>query len=723
MALIGKIRQQKWLLVGSLAAALVLFIAMLMFDNPNQSLFGGSRTQVGEIEGRKIEYQEFNLIHDILYQNAGTDGFSDRTALWNFFVDEAIVLKEAEALGLGVSKTELLDLQFSEDASRLSPVITNRYLDPNTRQLDRAQLAQLKDIITGGKIDQMIKDGQLVPDFKYRWAHQEKEVIKDRLQSKISRMVEKGLYTPTWMAEGIAQEQSQSVDFFFVQVPFDEIPNTEVSLSDEDYSAYFEEVKSQFKQEEETRRLEYVTFVVNPTSEDSAAIRAGVAGLVEGFATAEDDSAFVEANLGSIDEAYFKKDALSPAIADTIFDLAVGAVYGPYIDQGSYKAVKLLGKKVVADSVKARHILRRVTDNASFTNATKTIDSLKNLIETGVASFDSLAARFSEDQSNAAKGGDLGFFAPGMMVKEFNDVCFFKAEPGKVYSVTTQFGVHLIQVTDRKFLKSEPSVKVAYISQNLVPSQKTQDVAKEQALQLVESSPNLEKLRENAAAKGMETETSAPLKINDYIVGNLSVGPDSRKMVRWAFGVDASTESADVNEVSPEVYNFQDPGAFHIGRYVVAGLKGIQAAGIPSWKDVKDEIEPQVINRKKGELVKQRIAGKADLESIAATFSVQVDTALATNFSSGFIQKLGTVESKVVATAMKVDLNQVSEPVVGTSGIFMVKPANKPAPAPVVNVAQVRQSSQQSVRTTARARVMQSLRKGADIDDNRANFF
>lgn len=723
MALIGKIRQQKWLLVGSLAAALVLFIAMLMFDNPNQSLFGGSRTQVGEIEGRKIEYQEFNLIHDILYQNAGSDGFSDRTALWNFFVDEAIVLKESEALGLGVSKTELLDLQFSEDASRLSPVITSRYLDPNTRQLDRAQLSQLKDIITGGKIDQMIKDGQLVPDFKYRWAHQEKEIIKDRLQSKISRMVEKGLYTPTWMAEAIAQEQSQSVDFLFVQVPFDEISNTEVSLSDEDYSTYFEEVKSQFKQEEETRKLEYVTFIVNPTSEDSAAIRTGVAGLVEGFAAAENDSAFVEANLGSIDEAYFKKDALSPAIADTIFDLAVGAVYGPYIDQGSYKAVKLLGKKVVADSVKARHILRRVTDNATFISANKTIDSLKNLIETGVASFDSLAARFSEDQSNAAKGGDLGFFAPGMMVKEFNDVCFFKAEPGKVYSVLTQFGVHLIEVTDRKFLKSEPSVKVAYVSQNIVPSQKTQDAAKEQAIQLVEGSSDLDKLRENAAAKGLETETSAALKINDYIVGNLSIGQDSRKMVRWAFGVDASAAAADVNQVSPEVYNFQDPGAFHIGRYVVAGLKSIQPAGTPSWKDVRDEIEPQVINRKKGELVKQRIAGKSDLESIAATFSVQVDTALATNFSSGFIQKLGTVESKVVATAMKVDLNQVSEALVGSSGIFVVKPTNKPAAAPVANVAQVRQSSQQSVRTTARARVMQSLRKGADIDDNRANFF
>lgn len=53
MALIGKIRKQKWLLVGTLAGALILFIAMLMFDNPNQSLFGGSRTELGEIEGQK----------------------------------------------------------------------------------------------------------------------------------------------------------------------------------------------------------------------------------------------------------------------------------------------------------------------------------------------------------------------------------------------------------------------------------------------------------------------------------------------------------------------------------------------------------------------------------------------------------------------------------------------------------------------------------------------
>lgn len=723
MALIGKIRKQKWLLVGSLAGALVLFIAMLMFDNPNQSFFGGSRTQLGEIEGRKIEYQEFSKIHEMLYRNVESDGFSDRTFLWNFFVDEAIVQKEADAIGLGVSKAELLELQFSEDNSKLSPIITSRYQNPNTRQLDREQLNQLKDIITTGKVDQMIQDGQLVPDFKYRWAHQEKEIIKDRLQTKISRMVEKGMYTPNWMAEAIATDQSMMVDFQFVQVPFDEIENSELTLSDEDYENYFEEYKNQFKQEEETRKVEYVAFNVMPTSKDSAAIRQNVATLVEDFAKAENDSLFVENNFGSIDEAYFKKDELSPAVADTIYQMAVGSVYGPYLDENAYKAVKLLGKKVVPDSVKARHILRRASDNATYLAAVKTIDSLKTLIETGAASFDSLAATFSEDPSNAGKGGDLGFFGPGMMVKEFNDVAFFKAEPGKVYSVTTQFGVHLIQVTDRKFSGSEPSVQLAYISQGIVPSQETQDAVREQALQLEEESKSLEDLRKLAAAKGLEVETSPALKSNDYAVGSLGIGQGSRELVRWAFGTDINAEPADVGDVSPQIYSYQNQGEFYINKYVVAGLKSIRPEGIPSWKEVKDEIEPHVINRKKAEVIKERIAGKTDLGAIASTFSVQVDTATNVSFASAFIQKIGAAEPKVVATAFKVDLNQISEPVVGGSGVFVVKPTNKPAPSPSVNIAQVRQQSQQSVRTMAKSRIMQSLRGNADIEDNRSRFF
>ncbi|MFQ5448745.1 MAG: peptidylprolyl isomerase, partial [Saprospiraceae bacterium] len=530
MALISKIRRQKWLLVGSMAVALFLFIAMLMFDNPNQSLFGGSATTIGDIEGRKLDYKEFSATHDMLYRNSGGDSFSERTFLWNFFVDEAIVKKEASIIGLGVSKEELLDLQFGADNSRLSPIITSRYQNPNTRQVDRQQLDQLKNIITNNQIDQLIQNGQLVPDFRYRWAHQEKEIIKDRLQTKMANMVSKGMYTPSWMAEMISNDQNLRVDFRYVQVPFDEIENSEVTLEDADFKAYFDEHKNQFKQDEETRKLEYVIFNVEPTPEDSAVIRDNIANLVADFEATKNDSLFVENNYGSIDVVYYKKEALSTAIADTTFQMPIGSVYGPYLDGAAYKAVKLLDKKVIPDSVKARHILRTANDQASLVAALKTIDSLKTLIESGVATFDSLAANFSQDPSNANKGGDLGFFPQGRMVKEFNDVCFFKAEPGELNAVITQFGVHLIEVTDRKFSPTrEESVKVAYISQEIVPSQGTQDDIRELALQMQENSPTIEDLRKAADEKGMDIETSPWLKVNDYASGSLGAGQGSRE--------------------------------------------------------------------------------------------------------------------------------------------------------------------------------------------------
>ncbi len=719
MALIGKIRNQKWLLVGTLAGALILFVGMLMFDNPNQNFFGGSQTTVGEVEGRKIEYREFTGTHEMLYSNSGGDGFTDRAELWNFYVDEAIVQKESKCIGVGVSGAELLELQFGEDDSKLSPIIASRYRNQTTQQLDRALLNQYKEIIVNNKVDQNVDEKKLL-EFKYFWAHQEKEIIKDRLQKKMTSMVEKGMYTPAWMAEVADLEQSQTVDFLYVQVPFDEIETKSVTLADEDYKAYLEENKAEFKQTEETRKLEYVAFDVKPTTQDSADIKQGIANLIPGFKTTENDTVFVENNFGSIDGAYVKKSELSTAIADSVSNLQVGQVFGPYLDGNSYKAVKLLGRKVVPDSVKARHILRGATDQATLFAAQQTIDSLKLLIETGAARFDSLAVKFSEDGS-ASKGGDVGVFMPGKMVKEFNDVCFYQAELGKVYTVVTQFGVHLIEVTERMGAGTT-GTRVAYVSQDIVPSQATQDAIREQALQLQEENKTLESLRKAATAKGLTLETSPPLKVNEFTVGSLIVCQDSRAMVRWAFGNDQNAADVEKDDVSPQVYSFQNQGEFHVSKYVVAGLKSVIPAGLPAWKDVKEEIEAQVINRKKAELVKQQAQGK-DLAAIAAAYAVQVDTATAVSFASGFLPKTGNTEPKVVATAFKLDLNKMSEPILGNTGIFIVLPTNRAPGVASGNIAQIRQQSQVSARGMARNSIIQTLRDKADIEDNRSRFF
>ncbi len=101
-----------------------------------------------------------------------------------------------------------------------------------------------------------------------------------------------------------------------------------------------------------------------------------------------------------------------------------------------------IGAKMSTDfqEVRALHILVPTQDEAK---------DLKNKITSGEIDFETAAAQFSSCPSGA-RGGDLGYFPRGVMVKEF-EVAAFDGEKGSVSEpVQTQFGWHLIKVVDKK---------------------------------------------------------------------------------------------------------------------------------------------------------------------------------------------------------------------------------------------------------------------------------
>ena len=92
------------------------------------------------------------------------------------------------------------------------------------------------------------------------------------------------------------------------------------------------------------------------------------------------------------------------------------------------------------ERIKAKHILVKTEEEAV---------NVKAELDKG-ADWDELAKKYSTDKSNATRGGDLGYFSRGRMVKEFDDVAF-SLEIGKIGGpVKTQFGYHLIKVEDKK---------------------------------------------------------------------------------------------------------------------------------------------------------------------------------------------------------------------------------------------------------------------------------
>lgn len=702
MALIGKIRNNSWLLIVLIGLGLGGFILMDMMSG-QQSVFGQSQNVIGSIEGQKVDANEFYKAEEALYAGSSGDVFGRRSTLWEYFVEDAIVKKEAEALGLNVSKVELMDLQFGNN---LSPVINARFLNPTTRQVDRNQLNQIKSAI---------ETNQLNPQYRAFWAHQEKEIVKERLQSKLNTLVSKALYTPTWMAEQYHLDQSQLVDFTYVRIPFAEINDGDIEVSDADYKSYLNDNKSRFVQDEETRTLNYVLFDVEPSSKDSADLRNELVDMMVSFSETEDDSLYVTARDGIIDGAFLKKDRLSPKIADQAFSANVGTVIAPYEENGLYNIAKVIDRMVIPDSVNSRHILRSATSQVEFAQALNTIDSLKRLIEAGTSTFDALAAEFSQDPSNASKGGNLGNSFQGKMVKPFNDLIFYTAEVGNLYPVITQFGVHLVEVLDRTYLNNEEGVQMAYINKPIIPSVETQKVRYQAALDFVGSNRTLETMTEAANAAGMEIVTSPPLKSNDFSVGALGSGQSSRDMIKWSF-------LEDVGKASPSVYVYQNQTYFSDDKYVAVGLSGIQSAGDLSVASLKDQIDAQVKNLKKADLIKSRITAGQNLAALASTFNSQIDTLRSVNFNSSIQPGLGD-EPKVISAAFSQSVNGISAPVIGENGVYVVQVINKPDPGSATNIPQLRTQASRPYLGQVTSQLIQGMKKTASIKDYRSNFY
>ena len=708
MALIGKIRKNYWVILILLALALASFVIMdILGSRQGGGIMGDSQTTIGSVAGQEIEYNEFEKVERALYSGS-SDVYSRRASLWNYLVEKALVEKEADALGLGVSNEELMDLQFGNN---LSPIIQNNFKNQQTGQVDRQTLLQYKQAIETNTIN-----GQpLTNEFRNFWAEQEKQIVKTKLQEKISNMVTKGIYVPKWQAEVLNQLNTENVVFNFVKIPFDAIPDSELNLTDEDYKKYLNENAGKYTNTEETRLIDFYTLDVVPSTADSAAILQTVNGLLEGFKSTQNDSLFSATHNGGLSPLFNKSDDFTGELKEKVKTLTVGEVFGPYIEDGRYVLSKLVDKQVVADSVKARHILKSAKTPQDMIAARAAIDSLKNLLTNNVATFDSLAIKNSEDPASGSKGGDLGTFAQGTMVQPFNDACFYGSKEGGLYVVETQFGVHLIQVQKKLYNNQEPKYKVALVTEPIVPSQETQDKIYDTALDLISTNRTSASLQE-AIAKHPEikSETTKSVKANDFMLGNFPQGQTSRDIIKWAF-------TADKDEVSPNVYTYTDKELYYNKNYVLTSLKAINPAGVMTVDAAKTTIDALVKNAKRGELLKSKITS-TDLSAIANQFSVSIDTAANVNFNSGFIPAIQAAEPLVVAKAFNLQEGAVSSPIVGNSGIYVLKLNSKTAATPT-DASLIQKSSLASLRSGASYRVWEAVKKLYKPKDNRTKFF
>ena len=120
--------------------------------------------------------------------------------------------------------------------------------------------------------------------------------------------------------------KNQKIKMDYVKIPFADIDDSEVALTDADFENYLTNNKGKFYQDEETRRVEYVVFNVVPSAADSSDIKGRLASITEAFRTTANDTLFVNNNNGTMNGQWLDENAVSTVVRNEVMSLPVGTV-------------------------------------------------------------------------------------------------------------------------------------------------------------------------------------------------------------------------------------------------------------------------------------------------------------------------------------------------------------------------------------------------------------
>ncbi|MDF2191026.1 peptidylprolyl isomerase [Paraflavitalea sp. CAU 1676] len=708
MAIIQTIRDKAaWIIIAAIALALIAFIVQDAFSGRGGGLFSGPSTTLGKINGKKVDYMEFEKRLSVAEANYAANGqpvdenFRQqiRESLWNEYVENAILDKEMDKLGFEISDKEKGDILYGVNPPQQ---LRQQFTNPQTGVYDANE---------AHKAIRGLKKGS--PEFNNFWGEFVPALAKQRIREKFVGMIGKSYYVPKWLIEKRNNDNSQIASISYVNVPYASIADSTVKVSDDDIRKFVDEHKEAFKQEK-SRGVEYVLFNAAPSTADSAAVRDRVEKLKDSFATISDIKSFLlrENSQAPYYASNITRKEIKIEKIDSIAKTPVGGVYGPYLDGNSYALARMVSVKQWPDTVKVRHILvathTRDQRSGEFvpvrldSTAKRIVDSVEGAIRNG-ANFDTLCAKYSDD-GNKDQGGVYDNLVTGRMTEEFNNFIFDRPTGSKGV-VKTEFGYHYIEVLSQK--GSSPAYNIAYFSQPVYPSDLTTNTAHQQASSFAAESRSRQQFEDNIKKQNLTKFNAydiSPLESNIPGLGT------SRELVRWIYN------DAKVGDVSAQPFFIGD-------KYIVPVLVNSYEKGTMSVERARPLVEYRVRNQKKAEQIAQKVGTAASLDAVTKAMNQPVQQLDSIQFSAGYIQNLGNESKLIGASFNKNYQSKVSDPIFGEMGVFYIKVNNISAlPSAGLDIKTQQQMAAQQIQR-ASYMVIETLKRAADITDNRYKFY
>ncbi len=672
---------------GALFLSIVIGIALIAFLlgdlTSASSVFQSSRNRVGSIDGNNIDYFDFaatdqnlNQVVQTLYgRNSLTPEQADqvREMAWQSYIRKYVYEPGYRRLGITVGEVEQIDMVQGE---HISPVVTSMFASPETGQIDRASLAQfiatLETDVTG-RMPAM-------------WEYTKDEMVNERTMAKYLALVQGGIFANNLeVAKGVTAANN-SYNGSWAMVPFTSIADSLVDVSQSEVRRYYAEHKDNFKQSA-SRDIEYVLFALDPSEQDYADAADYVASASDEFAAAADPMQYASLNSQErTDQTYYTENQLTGELAAIAFGDRRGEMAGPTLNGNVYTMSRVADVRMMPDSVGARHILLRAGDTA-------TADSLVRAIRGGAKLVD-LAPTYSLDQV-----AEIGVFQPQMMVEPFA-TAISEASAGSVFTVETQFGLHVVESTYRSPLVRK--AQIATYTYNVEPSATTEQAAYNKARDFAAAADGSKEKFDAAVASQGVNRRVATIGETDRDVAGMA---NSRELVRWSFNAKTGTVSP-IMEID--------------GDYVVAVLSGAKESGVADIHDVSVAIAQRIRNEKKTETLAEKIYGKSVVE-VAAMENARTGEFTALKGNAFYEPTLG-VEPSVIGALESVPAGSTSKPIKGYGGVYVAAVSSVDTVTDATPESErVRQEA--TAETSLSARLTGALNEQAKIVDNRAKFF
>ena len=318
------------------------------------------------------------------------------------------------------------------------------------------------------------------------------------------------------------------------------------------------------------------------------------------------------------------------------------------------------------EQVRASHILLKTEGKDDAVVKARAEDILKQA-KTGT-DFAELAKKYSEDEANAKNGGDLDFFGKGRMVPEFDRVAF-SMESGQISDlVKTEFGYHIIKLTDKKPGTTRKLDEVRQQITDQVAGERAQAQATTLADTLGRQITKPADLDPVAKAQGLTVQETGFFARDEPILG-VGAAPE---MTARAF-------SMEVGEVS---------GALRTGRgFVFETVTEKKDSYIPQLDEVKERVRDEVVKQRAREMAKQKAAdlgaklkATADFEKAAKAVGFEAKTTeLLTRDAP--LPDLGSAP-EVLDAAFRLPQGAVSDPISTEMGTAIFKVVEKQEASP-----------------------------------------